>query len=54
MPGVVGGTVLAFTFTATLEAAGATTANVTLTALPSPVVAALQGPRGDVLVSCHA
>lgn len=50
MTGVTGGSVLTFAFSATLEGAGTTTADLTLTARQSRVMAVLAGPRGDVLV----
>lgn len=51
--GVAAGTVLTFSFTATLEGVASranTTTSLSLTALASPVEANLLGPRGDVLV----
>lgn len=49
--GVDAGATLRFTFTATLQGtdASSTSTSLELTALPSPVEAKLQGPRGDVL-----
>ena len=51
LSGVTGGEVLNFTFSAALSGAGTTTASVSLTALSSPVLAVLAGPRGTVLDS---
>lgn len=50
LPGVSGGDTLNFTFTATLAGAGSTKASLQLTALSSALEAAIDGPRGDVLV----
>lgn len=50
LPGVFAGDTLNFTFSASLEGLGDTIANLILTALPSPVMAVLDGPSGDVLV----
>lgn len=50
VPGVRGGDVLTFTFSATLEGAGTTSATLTLTAQSSAVMAVTTGPSGDVKV----